>query len=76
MQKTKTKLISLYVPENLLGNIDEFCIRKELTRTNYLLTLARTDLKKRNIIIEKPIIRNGNGWTNGTWQGKIEEMGI
>lgn len=74
MQKPKTKLISLLVPENLLGNIDGFCIKKELTRTNYLLTLARTDLKKRNIITEKPIIKNGNGWINGTWQGNIEEM--
>lgn len=74
MQKPKTKLISFYVPENLLSNIDEFCIKNELTRTNYLLTLARTDLKKRKIITEKPIVRHGNGWINGIWQGKIEEM--
>lgn len=74
MDKIKTKKISMDIPENLLKAIDEFSISKELTRTNYLLTLARHDLKRRKIYYEKPTVRNGDGFINNRWTGKIEDM--
>lgn len=70
----QTKLITIRVPQNLLKTIDEFTISKELTRTNYILTLIRHDFKKRNIIHEKAKVRNSDGFLNGIFMGNIEDM--
>jgi metal-responsive CopG/Arc/MetJ family transcriptional regulator len=48
------KRIDIKLPELLLQKVDELCDKKIITRTNYIETLIRYDLKKRGIEIEQP----------------------
>lgn len=62
------------IAETVLEAADKLCDKIELTRSNYIEMLIRADLKKRKLITEKPIVRNGDGWKNNRWIGNIEEM--
>lgn len=47
------KRIDLKLPKLILNEVEKICFKKAITRTNYLETLIRADLKKRGIIIEE-----------------------
>lgn len=67
---------NIMIAQTVIKEADQLCDKIELTRSNYIEMLIRADLKKRNLIQEKPIIRSGNGWQNNKWMGKVEDMPI
>lgn len=60
------KLISMKIRPHLLQSIDLFCLKNEMTRTEYFEQLAMHHLKKRGYILtKKEIIK--------TWD-QVEDM--
>jgi metal-responsive CopG/Arc/MetJ family transcriptional regulator len=66
------KRIDIKLPQIVITKIDELCIKKAITRTNYIETLIRMDLKKRNIIIEEQPLKDYGKFEDWGWTEKIK----
>ena len=66
------KRIDLKLPEIILVEMEKVCFKKAISRTNYIETLIRMDLKKRNILVEDFEKKNPGTFEDWGWEEKLK----
>jgi metal-responsive CopG/Arc/MetJ family transcriptional regulator len=51
-QYTHRKRVDLRLPQTLIDIIDKFCASQNMTRTFYIETLIRNDIKQKSLLME------------------------
>lgn len=64
------KRIDLKLPEIILAKVSILCHQKAIDRTNYIETLIRMDLKRRNILVEEVEKKDYGTFEDWGWEEK------